>query len=487
MYKGLKDFQDRGTEIENKLDALHPNLRCVIDDLKLIEDVSTNLKYCKDEYLPQEVDESQGEWENRLNRISFRNFLGPLINGYAGLLNFAIDNTIPEFDPDNVDLKGTDIHKFFGRAIKRALKDRFCGILVEAPPNDPSIRTNRDLLAANRRPWLNLILRTNIINWREGIIDNEHVFEMVMLREQRWVADGEYGGKRLDLFRKLTVQAVEGGLSWVQYEVLQKDKDGKEIPYLDANGQPEAGRYSNLQRIPLVIMDAGLDQADDDDTVLAGRPPFIEFAEANIEHFQLRSEQRESIHRTGQVMLARGWPNNPPDDVPPVKMGSRFTIEYPAGGDVKYLEVKGEGIEAQEKAIAKLEGNLESAAVSVLTGSAPMETVVAALLRSAQGTANIKLMSGALTSTIQAVLVFFAAFYGKTSEAEVKVNDKVLTPPADTEHAKFIRDLHVVDQLIDEELMFKTLKQVKALPEEFDLNEVQPSSEESRADRPLRL
>lgn len=467
-------FQKPGNSIEDRVTSIHPDLQEVLGDLKLIDDISNDLKWVKDEYLPVEIDEEKSEHEERLNRVSFRNFFSHLVNGYGGLLTFAIEDDQGIVAQDNIDLRGNSIYKFFAMATKRSLKDRLCGIFVEGPPEDKSIRNNKDLMQSNRRPWLNLILRSNIRNWREGIVNGDRVFTMVVLREPRWLPVGEYGMELKELFRVLELRQWEKegkGGPLVTYKVIEVAEDGTENVFIGEDGEPEEGYYPNLSKIPLVIFDAGLDNADDDSSVMAGRPPFIGYAEANIEHLQLKSERRESLHKTGQTMLARGWPGMPPADAPRVKMGSRYVIDYPSGGAVNYLETKGNGIAEMREAILEIEKALDAASVSVLTGSAPMETVVAALLRSAQGTANLKSMALSLKSVIQSVFEFYCSYLGLENNIEITVNDKVLEPPADPQMAEFVRDLHTVYNLYDQETMFKLLKQMKSLPSDFDIDE----------------
>jgi hypothetical protein len=494
MFKNSGNlFQKTGDSIEDKVSSIHPDLQEVLGDLKLIDDISNDLKWVKNEYLPIEVDEETYEHEERLNRVSFRNFFSHLVNGYGGLLSFSIENEDNIIAEDNIDLRGNSIYKFFSMATKRSLKDRLCGIFIEAPPEDKNIKTNKDLMNSNRRPWLNLILRSNIRNWKEAVVNGDRVFTMVVLREPRWISVGQYGMRLKELFRVLELKewTKEGrGGPLVTYRVIEIAEDGTEFVFVNENGQPEEGYYPNLSKIPLVIFDAGLDNADDDSSVMAGRPPFIGYAEANIEHLQLKSERRESLHKTGQAMLARGWPGMPPPDAPKVKMGSRYVIDYPVGGEVSYLETSGNGIAEMREAIKEIESALDAASVSVLTGSAPAETVVAALLRSAQGTANLKSMALSLKSVIQSVFEFYTAYLGVENNIEITVNDKVLEPPADHQTGEFIRDLHTVDGLIDQDTMFMLLKKVKILPNDFDIEAASPDKGEEPkaiAGRAIRL
>jgi hypothetical protein len=66
----------------------------------------------------------------------------------------------------------------------------------------------------------------------------------------------------------------------------------------------------------------------------------------------------------------------------------------------------------------------------------------------------------------------------------------VLEPPADHQTGEFIRDLHTVDGLIDQDTMFMLLKKVKILPSDFDIEAASPEEGEEPkaiADRAIRL
>ncbi|MHC5732925.1 MAG: hypothetical protein ACYTXY_54600, partial [Nostoc sp.] len=90
-------------------------------------------------------------WSDRTKRCTFDNRFEPAIKDYAGLLSiFSLNDNVAESiesNKDNIDQMGNDLWTFFHEADQYCLRDGWCGVMVEFPPEDPNIDSQADLLS----------------------------------------------------------------------------------------------------------------------------------------------------------------------------------------------------------------------------------------------------------------------------------------------------------------------------------------------------
>ena len=243
----------------------------------------------------------------------------------------------------DVDRNGSNLHAFLSAVCDEALAHGFSGILVDYPPtrdeNDqPLYPTKAAEDAAGVRPYFVQIHPRNILGWRKDSMG----LSQLRLLEVESVEDGEFATKEIE-----QVRVLRRG-SW---QIWRKSESaGKEAWAIHSHGR------TTLQRIAFVPVNAKHPGS------MVARPPLLELAHANVEHWQSKSDQQNILH-VARVpilfakMLGEGGIT--------VGAGSAVKSENP-DGDLKFVEHTGAAIEAGRMSLLDLEDRMRQAGAELL-------------------------------------------------------------------------------------------------------------------------
>lgn len=231
---------------------------------------------------------------------------------------------------DTIDLENT-LNDFARRVTVNAIRDGFTWILAENFSNG-NVRTRADELAMGIRPYLVLIPRANVVNWKE---DGKGGYEWVIIREyiSTWTGFDE--------------KIVE------DYKVFYPDRvdvyrEGKIVNSIE----------TNLGRVPIVKVG----KEDIPDT--------YDLAKLNVQHFNRSSEVNHYV-RMASVPITITY-QMPMDENGEVKLGTSNGLNFDAprqeaGLEIVSLEAK--NTSAIEGRIAKIEEQALNMAVNFATSS----------------------------------------------------------------------------------------------------------------------
>lgn len=228
------------------------------------------------DYLPQYGGESDDNYKNRLNRAVLYNAYGetskkmtnrpfskPLV---VNDLNPALKNFI-----DDIDLQGNDLHKFTRNIFGDALDHGLSAIMVDFPVVDASqIQTIADENAMGARPYFVHIKAENIIAAYAEVINGVETLTHVRIKEAVVKRDG------FDEVVEENIRVLEPGSVVIWKKVKDKWEPGPKFE-------------TQLKYIPMVIY-----YTDREDLCLA-RPPLLDLAFKNIEHWQGASDQNNCL------------------------------------------------------------------------------------------------------------------------------------------------------------------------------------------------
>lgn len=431
----------------------------IAPDLALVLDCWNDLKGRKELYLPQEEAEPRKAYANRLERTRFDNRFEPAIRGHAGLLSqFDLTEATPptlQTAAENIDLQGNDATTFWQQADEWCLRDGGVGVLVEYPTADPGIQSKGDLLASGRRPYLVLCDRRNILNWRTETVNGVVVLQRVTIREYRQVADGAFGSKLATRYRVL-----QPGY-WSIYRIEQ-DQGSNWQAILEEEGE------TGLDTIPLIwYAPTGATEW------FVGKPPFINLAGLNIEHFQKRSSLNEVMHKCNlPVPVRRGLVKTIQDlaKVPRLIIGPNSVVDVPESGDFTFAEPTGNAIAATQADITKLEAAMDRVSLAFLNGGEGQKTATEVILDTAQTQCTLKGMARRKENAAWKVAALWAAYTGEAQPehgAGLAVNESILKPPANPQDVQLILDNMGVK--FSNKLGLEMLRDRNWLPPEFDL------------------
>lgn len=407
-------------------------------------------------YLPKETKEPPQAWSDRIRRTTFDNRFEPAIKDYAGLLSvFSLnDDTAQSIldNQNNIDLMGNDLWTFFHEVDQYCLRDGWCGVMVEHPPEDPNINSQADLLESDRRPYLVLVDRRDILNWQTTKINGKPQLTRVTIRETRLEPDGDYGEKEAVYYRVL----IPG-----EYFVFQIIEGKGEAQLLLV----EQGTTS-LAEIPLVyysVTESGLFNA---------KAPFLNLAKLNIEHFQKRSQLNEVLRKCNLPVPVRKGLIRTVDDikkVPPLVIGPNSVLDIPADGDFFFAEPSGVAIAASKDDIKNLEAAMDRMTLDFLTSGEHQKTATEVLLDSTKTSANLKGVARRKESAMQQIFKLWVAYTGETEGGGITQDEDLLSVPLTPEQIDKLESLANLG-FISQRTLLLLLQRGKTLPRQFDID-----------------
>ncbi|QLE47975.1 DUF4055 domain-containing protein [Nostoc sp. C057] len=425
-------------------------------NLLLLLDCWNNLEGRERAYLPKETKEPPQAWSDRIRRTTFDNRFEPAIKDYAGLLSvFSLnDDTAQSIldNQNNIDLMGNDLWTFFHEVDQYCLRDGWCGVMVEHPPEDPNINSQADLLESDRRPYLVLVDRRDILNWQTTKINGKPQLTRVTIRETRLEPDGDYGEKEAVYYRVL----IPG-----EYFVFQIIEGKGEAQLLLV----EQGTTS-LAEIPLVyysVTESGLFNA---------KAPFLNLAKLNIEHFQKRSQLNEVLRKCNLPVPVRKGLIRTVDDikkVPPLVIGPNSVLDIPADGDFFFAEPSGVAIAASKDDIKNLEAAMDRMTLDFLTSGEHQKTATEVLLDSTKTSANLKGVARRKESAMQQIFKLWVAYTGETEGGGITQDEDLLSVPLTPEQIDKLESLANLG-FISQRTLLLLLQRGKTLPRQFDID-----------------
>lgn len=234
--------------------------------------------------------------------------------------------------------EGVTLHAFAAGLMLTCMRHGLTGVMVDVPPAE-GVRTKADEEAAGIRPYLCEYKPGSILGWRA---EGDRLTQL-RLMEVVTEPDGEFGEKIVRQVRVLTPGV---------WQVWRKTKQ--------ANGQGDWAVYeagtTTIDRIPFVFF-YGLREGFG-----IGKPPLLDLAYLNVEHWQSSSDQQTILHTARVPLLfARGLG----DTTITVGAGSLIQSSSEAA-ELKYVEHTGAAIEAGQKSLEALEDRMRQTGAELL-------------------------------------------------------------------------------------------------------------------------
>lgn len=403
-----------------------PELLALLPDLEVAHDCWVGLngtgvgdENLKRKYLKKEPGEPAKAYEHRLHRSSYTPTYRDAIRGYAGLLGrFELIEVPPslEENQDNVDLNGSSIQAFFGRCDERVLRDGGVYIMVDMLPNDGAdnfLDQQRD----GRVPYLMMINRADVINWHVERINGRQRVVRATIRQYRPVQiPGSYGSQiepvyhvlEPGLVRTYKVEKSESGWRNVLLEEVQTT-----VPY-----------------VPLVWYGAT------STNFAVSELPMQGLALMSLQHFQLRSDLAELLHKCAlPVPVRKGAVAGANGQMPPLVLGPNTAVDLDVEGDFKFVEPHGQSLLQHQNEIRHLEELMDRSSLNFLYG-AEVKTATEASLRAAQVASQVSGMVRTKVSSFDTIMRLWALYAGEESslgaESGLAMNDSLINKPMDS-------------------------------------------------------
>lgn len=304
------------------------------------------------DYLVQYENEDVEDYKARLGLISFRNFYGQSVRSILGKIFSkppALNEDVPEqmvAQLKDADLNGNDWTIVVEQLFNNALDEGLSWLLIDY--HTTAVAEGQELTIAQERElgvrpyWVNIpqhrVLGVNYTKSGE-------TYSITMFRYWTWtkVRHGEFGDKYV-----FQVHVIEPN------RVRMFERDG------DAKGNDT--KYRLMKDLPVTLGTVPVVCLNLNPTgPYEASPPLEDLAEMNIEHYQIRSDQRRALSVASYPLLATfGMSQNSSLRVGPMQS---YNFEDPKA-DMKWVESQGAHLREGAKELESLEEKIRMFALS---------------------------------------------------------------------------------------------------------------------------
>lgn len=305
------------------------------------------------EYLPQHAEESQENYNERLNRDTLFNMFELTLDSLVGKpfvepvkLNSDVPDQISNSKTGfakNIDLQGNDISSFSREWLRDAIAKGFSHVLIDMPvlkPDEKVLRTYEDDLNENRRPYWTLIRPEKIIFAHADVVNGVETLTHVRILED----DMELVGFQEVITPRIRI--LEPGL-WQLWELHEKEDQKDPVWEMIESGT------SDLPYIPLVTFYSSRTG------FMTAKPPLEDLGHLNVRHWQSTSDQINVLTVARFPMLAVAGAQLSQGQEENMAIGPRQLLATrDANGKFYYVEHSGKAIAAGESDLEKLEDKM---------------------------------------------------------------------------------------------------------------------------------
>jgi hypothetical protein len=398
-----------------ELVKLLPQLEQAYDCWTLLN--ADGLGVAKEKYLHREPAEPNSAYLARLDRSTYTPIYRDSIRSYAGLLSRFQIMDAPESmkaNDDNVDLQGSSMTSFLTRVDEMALRDGGSFVMVDMMPDNGSDNFF-DQMNDGRHPYFISIERSDVINWQVSYDRGREMVERVTVRQLRSVASEGYGSKVEPIYYVLTPGKVE------TYRLVKSDASRWSNQKIDEVN-------TSLPIVPLVWYGATTTRFAQGDLPMDG------LADLSIQHFQMRSDLTELLHKCAMpVPVRKGAPIGPDGKPAPLVLGPNTAVDLSAeGGDFGFAEPSGKSLERHQQEIQHVEQLMDRSSLNFLYG-ANVKTATEASLRASQVASSVAALIRNKAAMFGILMRLWAWYAGEqsaiTSESGLAINDSLMSKP----------------------------------------------------------
>lgn len=401
--------------------------RLAAPDLKLIRDLlggTRVMHLCYKDYIPKYSAEKQDAYKRRATSAKVYGGLSRTLSAAVGMLfakppKKSEHGWTPEIESqwENIDGLGAGGFVFAKRRAKDALADGFGVILVDHPKApDGVVVTAANSAALGLRPIWVPYARADVLSWRTGVVNNVTKVTQVVLREAAQEDEGDFGTTEKLRYRvcKLVRVGDENGVfAWVaSWRLLEESKDGSgkvtvvEVDtgtFVDATG-------AAFDEIPVAVL-----YANDTDAPFTARPPLLDVAFANLEHWQIATGLRYYEDRCAypQPTLTGSLARDQDGNELPFVTGPGVLVKLTNGSTFDMKELAGTSLEQLRASKQEAKDEISELGMSFLSKrSRAVETAEAKRLDATAENSTLGTAAQSIEDGINQALVYHARYLG---------------------------------------------------------------------------
>jgi hypothetical protein len=158
-------------------------------------------------------------------------------------------------------------------------------------------------------------------------------------------------------------------------------------------------------------------------------------AELSIQHYQMRSDLQELLHKCAMPVPVRKGAVIGPDGRPtPLILGPNSAVDLGETGDFNFAEPTGRSLERHQSEINHIEELMDRSGLNFLYG-ANIKTATEASLRASQISSQVSALIRNKVSSFVTVMRLWAIYAGErnalTPESGIQINDSLINRPID--------------------------------------------------------
>lgn len=366
-------------------------------------------------YLPKFGAESDASYKLRSSQATLHNLYDQTEEAISGLAHKdAIEyDGVPQpmIDLfDNIDSEKNNLDVFSKEAFKGMMEGHGL-ILVDYPQKNEQITNAATESQFDRRPYWIWFNANQITNWKtqRNVFNNQIELSLLVLHEPTTKDTGFFMQETQDQYRVFWLDDQHIAL-WQLWQETTNKKGKKEfvkvtaeMPLLKDNGDP-------VLNIPVGIAYGCKIE------FLVSKPPLLDAAYKNVEHYQDYSDFRTLKHKTAvPVPVAKGL--NPAA----IKaIAGDKLIDVGTEGDFSFVEITGTSLEILRESLKDVERHIGLLGLSAVVEDAQQRqgdiTATEILYDSIEETAKIATMTASLKDAMETAMVFTADYMGLESE-----------------------------------------------------------------------
>ena len=423
-------------------------------------------------YLPQAEAQEDDQYIRQLRAsVLVRYFRAAIEKDFAGLLSDyeLVNGKDIENYLNNVDLAGNSLKVFLKMAIAYALRDGSSFVLVDMPVADKEAKSLAQVQESEKRPYMVLYQRDQVVNWQHTMTEGGMVLSMVVLKQKIFKPDGDFGVKEYVQYRVL-----RGDGKYEVYESEINDASDKVNPASDDVGENlekvDSGTF-DIKGIPLIGLSLTCNNP------FEAEPPLLDFADLNLDHYRVRSGYRQTLDYMEPTLFAKEKEQFSVDENATnkqISVGANSTIWNLE--DLRWIEPSGGGIAPKERCLATLEMQMMQMTVSFFTGGQVAKTATEVELDAAQAESALAGYAYQLESAVQTMFKYWLEYMGKEVKDDknapsIVVNKDLLKPPTQWT----IKDISemVGTGLMTIDLAYQIMLSLNLLPEDIDRKDIE--------------
>ena len=413
------------------------------------------LRMNSNRYLPQCPRELPAAYRERVSRSVFSPYFGRVARTAIGLIlrrPIQLEGGDESYWEDwrlDCDRQGTDLDEFIRNELYTSVCYGHSSWLVDFPDSS-SIRTLRDQVEAELKPYFVSVDPWSVIGWRQDARQGAGKLQQVRLREVAALPKGRFGNEY-----KQRIRVLEPG----RWELWQQT-DGKGWDVIE-------GGTTSLADVPMVTTYSNKISA------LYSKPPLTEIAHLNLSHYARHADLIHALHIAAQPMLVLKGFDDLGDEV---GLSVNNAVLLPPEGDAFYVEPASNAFDAQRAELEALVEAMSSLGIAVLTKQKnAAESGLSKTLDRIDTNSMLAIISKDIEQTLQ-VAIDLAAEYAGIEAPQVILDRDFNNESLDGSGITAINSIFT-SGLIDQQTALELLKRGEVLSDEVDVEEVLANSE----------